>query len=238
MMAAHLIFGGSGGVGSALAKRIKEQGGEVFLIGRNEESLSELASDISCGFAVADVTSEDDLLAAVDEAPDELAGAAYAVGTIDLKPFRRLESDDLRHAFEVNVVGAVMGLKAAREKMIDGASAVLFSSVAAQQGFTNHTAVSSAKGAVEALTRQLAAEWAPKVRVNAVALSLVETPLAADILKSDAMREGIAKTHPLQRIGRADDAAAMAETLLSDRASWVTGSVFTIDGGRGSLARG
>lgn len=236
-MSAFAIFGGSGGVGSALARRLNDAGHEVFLIGRNRETLERLASELSCRFAVADVTDAAAIGDAVAEAPESLAGVAYAVGTIDLKPLRRVEEDDLRRAFELNVVGAVSALKAAREKMADDASAVLFSSIAAQQGFQNHTAVAAAKGAVEALTRQLAAEWAPRVRVNAVALSLVETPLAGEILKSDAMKDGIAKSHPLQRIGAPDDAAAMAAFLLSPDSGWATGGVFNLDGGRSSLAR-
>lgn len=237
-MGCHVIFGGSGGVGGALAHRIKERGGEVFLIGRNEETLESVAGDLSCDFAVADVTDADAVADALDKVPNAVSGAAYAVGTIDLKPFKRLESDDLRRAFEVNVVGAVTALQTLQPKMTDGGAVVLFSSIAAQQGFQNHTAVSAAKGAIEALTRQLAAEWAPKTRVNAVALSLVETPLASDILRSDQMREGIAKSHPLQRIGQPDDAAAMAQHLLSEDASWTTGSVYKVDGGRSSLSRG
>ncbi len=237
-MGAHLIFGGSGGVGSALARHITQSGGEVFLIGRNESALKDIASELSCSFAIADVTNQEQLEDAVSQAPDTLAGASYAVGTIDLKPLKRVTADDLRKAFEVNVVGAVSALKAAREKMSDGGSIVWFSSIAAQQGFQNHTAVAAAKGAVEALTRQLAAEWAPNVRINAIALSLVETPLAADILRSEAMREGIAKSHPLRRIGKPQDAAAMAAFLLSKDAAWTTGSIFTLDGGRSSVARG
>jgi NAD(P)-dependent dehydrogenase (short-subunit alcohol dehydrogenase family) len=237
-MSAFTIFGGAGGVGSALSRRLAGDGHQLHLVGRSEAPLKELSSEIGGTYAIADVTDAEAVEAAVADGPGELTGLAYAVGTIDLKPFRKLTSDDMRHAFEVNVIGAINAVKASKERMNDAGSVVLFSSIAAQNGFQNHTAVSAAKGAVEALTRQLAAEYAPRVRVNAVALSLTDTPLAKDITANEAVRKGIADSHPMGRIGRPEDAAAMAAFLLSEDASWATGAIYNLDGGRAPLARG
>jgi NAD(P)-dependent dehydrogenase (short-subunit alcohol dehydrogenase family) len=237
-MSNYVIFGGAGGVGSALARSLSSNGHTIHLIGRTEESLSRVAEETGGTFAVADATDADAVEAAMEQGPDDISGMAYAVGTIDLKPLRRVTAEDMRHAFEVNVIGALNAARASRQRMSGDGAMVMFSSVAAQQGFQNHTAIASAKGAVEALTRQLAAEFAPKVRVNAIALSLTDTPLASSVTKSDAMQEGIAKSHPLQRLGQPDDPAALARFLLSGEATWITGAVFNVDGGRSSLAKG
>ncbi|WP_306016831.1 SDR family NAD(P)-dependent oxidoreductase [Oceanicaulis sp. MMSF_3324] len=235
-MASYAIFGGAGGVGSALARSLTSNGHEVHLIGRTEDSLSELAEEIGASYAVADATDSDAVEKAIGQGPEALDGMAYAVGTIDLKPMRRVTAEDMRHAFDVNVIGALNAARASRERMGKDSAMVLFSSVAAQKGFQNHTAIASAKGALEALTRQLAAEYAPKTRVNAIALSLTDTPLASSVLKSDAMRDGIAKSHALQRLGQPEDPAALARFLLSDESSWMTGTILNVDGGRTALA--
>ena len=118
----------------------------------------------------------------------------------------------------------------------NGGSVVLFSTVAVQQGFTNHAVISSAKGAVEGLTRALAAEYAPKVRVNAIAPSISESAMAAPMLGKEAMAQALAKAHPLQRTGVGDDSAALASFLLSDDAGWITGQIIGVDGGRHAVA--
>ena len=235
-MGSYAVFGGAGGVGSALARSLTSNGQQVHLIGRNEDALSRLAEDIGASYAVADATDSDAVEHALEQGPDELSGMAYAVGTIDLKPLRRVTAEDMRHAYDVNVIGALNAARSSRSRISEHGSMVLFSSVAAQKGFQNHTAIAAAKGAVDALTRQLAAEYAPKVRVNAIAMSLTETPLAASVLKSDAMRDGIAKSHALQRLGQPEDPAALARFLLSDESSWITGTILNVDGGRAALA--
>jgi NAD(P)-dependent dehydrogenase (short-subunit alcohol dehydrogenase family) len=230
-----VIFGGAGGVGSALARRLSAEGRKVFLIGRTESSLAELADELDAGYAVADVTDPQTVEEALEQV-DDIGGLAYAIGTIGLKPLKRVTREDLIHAFDVNVVGAVQAVQAAKDKLSDDSSIVLFSSVAAQRGFTNHTAVASAKGAVEALCRTLAAEMAPKTRINAIAMSLTDTPLAKELTASDNIRQGVARAHPLQRIGQPDDIAALAAHLLSGDSAWTTGAVFNVDGGRANLA--
>ncbi len=232
----YVIFGGAGGVGSALARRLAKLDKQVLLVGRTEEKLSALADEIGAEYAVADVTDQQSVESALAGIDGEIGGIAYAVGTIGLKPMKRVERDDLITAFDVNVVGAVYAVQAAQEKLADDSSIVLFSSVAAQRGFNNHVAVASAKGALEALCRTLAAEMAPKTRVNAIAMSLTDTPLATELTSNEKIRDGVARAHPLKRIGEPDDIAALAAHLLSDDASWMTGAVVDLDGGRANLA--
>lgn len=231
-----VIFGGAGGVGSALARRLSASGKPVFLIGRTEPKLAALADELGAGYAVANVTDPQSVETALSQVDEDIAGLAYAVGTIGLKPLQRVTREDLVDALDVNVVGAVHAIQAARSRLAGPGGIVLFSSVAAQRGFTNHLAVASAKGALEAVCRTLAAELAPKIRVNAIAMSLTDTPLAEELTASEKIREGIARAHPLRRIGRPEDVAALAAHLLSDDGSWTTGAVFNLDGGRGNLA--
>jgi len=231
-----VIFGGAGGVGSALAKRLTDQGRKVFLIGRSEDKLSALAEELGAEYAVADVTDQESVDDAIKQVDDDIDGLAYAIGTIGLKPLQQVTRKDLADAYEINVVGAIQAIQAAKDRMADQGSIVLFSSVAAQRGFTHHTAIAGAKGAVEAVCRTLAAELAPKIRVNAVAMSLTDTPLAKELTSNDKIKEGVARAHPLGRIGDPDDVAGLAAYLLSKDSGWVTGAVFNLDGGRANLA--
>jgi NAD(P)-dependent dehydrogenase (short-subunit alcohol dehydrogenase family) len=160
-------------------------------------------------------------------------GIAYYPGSIDLRSFRSLKADAFREAFELNVVGAVRCLQAVERNLKKSAagSVVLFSTVAVQRGMPFHAAIASAKGAVEGLTRSLAAEYAPSIRVNAIAPSLTDTPLAEKLLSSEDKREASAKRHPLNRVATAGEIAGMAAYLLSDRAAFMTGQVIGMDGG-------
>ncbi|MFN3311595.1 MAG: SDR family NAD(P)-dependent oxidoreductase, partial [Thermomonas sp.] len=169
-----------------------------------------------------------------------LSGLAYAIGSITLKPFARLTAADFQRDFQINAAAAALAVQAAlpalRAAPGGRASVVLFSSVAASRGFALHASIGMAKAAVEGLTRALAAELAPAVRVNAIAPSLLDTPLAQGIAGNARLREAIAAMHPLGRIGRAEDAAALAAFLLSAQADWITGQVLGVDGGRGAVA--
>jgi len=231
-----VIFGGAGGVGSALARQLTAAGRPVFLVGRTEAKLKDLADELDVGYAVADVTDEDSIKTAIEKVDDDIAGLAYAVGTIALKPLQRVTRNDLVHALDVNVVGAIHAVQAVKAKLLDPSAVVLFSSVAAQRGFTNHLAVASAKGALEAVSRTLAAELAPKTRVNAIAMSLTDTPLAEELTANEKIKEGVARAHPLRRIGRPEDVAKLAVHLLGEESAWTTGAVFNLDGGRANLA--
>lgn len=233
-----IIVGGGGGIGSALARRLARRGQALHLIGRTEETLSAVARDTGASFAVADVRDGAALEAAITAASGTLSGLAYCVGTITLRPLKRISVDEIMNDFAVNAAGAAMAVQAALPglKEHDGpASVVLFSSVAVAQGFSGHASVGLAKGAVEGLTRSLAAELAPQIRVNAVAPSLTDTPLATAFTGNAAMVSSIAHLHALGRIGTAEDSAAAAEFLLSAEASWITGQVLGVDGGRATL---
>ncbi|MEQ8748059.1 SDR family oxidoreductase [Pyruvatibacter sp.] len=233
-----LIFGATGGVGSSLAGMLAARDQPLFLSGRDSDALATLANTHGAQSLAGDVTNTDDIARIVDAAATDegLAGLAFCVGSIDLKPLRRVTVDDLAKAFHLNAIAAAMAVQHAAPalKQANG-SVVLFSTIAVEQGFTNHAIVSAAKGAVEGLGRALAADLAPDVRVNIVAPSLMTTKMASAITSSDAMAQGIAKLHPIPRLGEADDAAALAAFLLSDHAPWITGQVMRVDGGRSHL---
>jgi NAD(P)-dependent dehydrogenase (short-subunit alcohol dehydrogenase family) len=237
-MAEHLIIGTSG-IGGALAKQLVAQGHQVHLIGRRREQVETLARSIQASFDVADVGDRENFEAAVQGAGEQLDGIAYCVGSINLKPFHRTADVDVLKDFELNALGAFRAVKAAlpalKASSAATASVVLFSTVAVGQGFASHASVAMAKGAVEGLTRTLAAELAPKVRVNAIAPSLTKTPLASFMTANQATAQAIAAMHPLQRLGEADEVAALAAFLLSDQAGWITGQVIGVDGGRSTL---
>lgn len=169
----------------------------------------------------------------LSEVPDTLHGFVYCPGSIKLQPFHRLKPAAFEEAWRVNVLGAVEALQAvqARLKAAGNASVVLFSTVAVAQGMPFHASIASAKAGVEGLSKSLAAEWAPDIRVNCVAPSLMETPLAGALTNTDAKKEAAAKRHPLARLGQADDAAAAALFLLSGESSWMTGQCLAVDGG-------
>ena len=226
-----LIVGGSSGIGAAMAKRLVSSGANVF-------SASRHAGDDPSVFYL-DFNAQHADFQSFAALPDVLHGVAYCPGTINLKPFHRLTLADFQNDFQVNLLGAVGVLQTVLphlKRAEDGAAVVLFSTVAVQTGMGFHASVAAAKGAVEGLTRALAAEWASaKIRVNAVAPSLTDTPLAKNLLSTDDKKEASNRRHPLGRYGTAADVAAVATFLLSDEASWITGQIFGVDGGLGSI---
>jgi NAD(P)-dependent dehydrogenase (short-subunit alcohol dehydrogenase family) len=173
-----------------------------------------------------------------DSLPPTLDGVVYCPGSIRLRPLARLTEEEFVEDFQLNLLGAVkviQGCRKALRKAEAGASIVLFSTVAVQTGMPFHASVASAKGAVEGLTRSLAAELAPHIRVNAVAPSMTDTPLAAALLADDAKRKAAADRHPLKRVGSPEDIASVAVFLLGEESSWITGQVVGVDGGMGPI---
>lgn len=231
-MGTYVVAGGSRGIGLQLVRLLAPAASRIDVWSR---SLGELPTGPTVRHVACDLTGSDPL----PDPPDSIQGAVYCPGTVNLKSFRALSEDDFRRDWEVNVLGAVRFLKAcqARLKGADGepASVVLFSTVAVGQGMPMHSSVAAAKGAVEGLVRSLAAEWAPKVRVNAIAPALVDTPLVDRMLATPEKREAMAARYPLKRVGTPADAAAMARFLLSSDSGWVTGQVFGLDGGMSTL---
>lgn len=237
-MAKIVVYGGSGGIGAATARLLHKKGFDLHLVGRDAARLASVAAGIGADFTVGDVTDEGLFARVAEAAGDRLAGLVYAVGTINLKPLARLTADDFARDFRINAQGAALAVQAALPalKAHEGTASVLFfSSVAVGQGFSAHASVSMAKGAVEGLTRALAAELAPKVRVNAIAPSLTRTPLAKALTGNEQMAAAIAGLHALGRLGEPEDVAALAAFLASPEADWITGQVMGVDGGRSTL---
>ena len=233
-----VIFGATGGIGSATARLLHSRGRGLHLVARDESRLAPFAHELGADATGGDVT-DPELFGRVAESLDgPCEGIVYAVGTINLGSLQRLTAEDFRRDFAINAEGAALAVKAllpALKKSGGTPSIVLFSSVAVGQGFAFHTSIGMAKGAVEGLTRSLAAELAPRIRVNAIAPSLTRTPLADGILANDKMTETITKMHALGRLGTAEDTAYLAAFLLTDEAGWITGQVLGVDGGRSSL---
>jgi len=231
-MSTYLIAGGSRGIGLELVRLLAPTAERIDVWSRSADDLSAAGPvrHIAC-----DVTGSDPLPAP----PESVQGAVYCPGTVNLKSFRALSEDDFRRDWDVNLLGAVRFLKACQPRLAgaDGnpASVVMFSTVAVGQGMPMHSSVAAAKGAVEGLVRSLAAEWAPRVRVNAIAPALVDTPLVDRMLSTPEKRAAMAARYPLKRIGTATEAAALASFLLSADSGWITGQVLGLDGGMSTL---
>ena len=232
-----MIFGATGSIGSSLAEQLKNSGYEnIHLIARNEVQVKNIAENLGCSYTVADVL-ENGFIENVKNDIDDVTGIAYCVGSIDLKPIRMVTEEDFNKCMKLNLYSAVEVIKGFQESLKKNkGSVVLFSTVAAQRGFTNHSIIASTKAAVEGLTVSLAAEFAPNIRVNCIAPSLTNSKIAQPMLKNTAIAEGIAKAHPLKRLGEGKDSASLAKFLITNDSSWITGQIIAVDGGRSKLS--
>jgi NAD(P)-dependent dehydrogenase (short-subunit alcohol dehydrogenase family) len=215
-----VIVGATSGIGKATARLLESEGWKIYSISRSVENHLGIAWDVSND------------LPDLSQIPSEVHALVYCPGTINLKPFKRLTTNDFLTDFEINVLGAVRIIQGLESRLKAGnGSVVLFSTVAVGQGMSFHASVTAAKGAVEGLCRSLAAEYAPSVRFNCIAPSLTDTPLADKLLNSEAKRDASAQRHPLKAICKAEDVAAMVRLLVSDGGRFITGQTFGVDGG-------
>ena len=225
----YLIAGAGSGIGKSLAEKLLHDGHNVIAIGRNPEHIARNITFLQHDFL------ED---APLPDWTQTLDGLVYCPGTITLKPLSALKRKDIMDDFSVNVLGglAVVQKYLPNLRAAEDPNVLFFSSVAAQTGMPFHTSVGINKSGVEGLTKSLAAELAPTIRVNCIAPSLTDTPLAAMLLNSDAKRQANAERHPLKRIGTPEDISALAKFLLTE-AHWMTGQIIGINGGMGSIMK-
>ncbi len=224
-MKTFFIVGHRSGIGRALTQMLLDRGDHVIGLSRGSTDFTHA----NLREIQADVVNWDGT-----GLPERLDGFVYAPGSINLKPFKGYKADEFRSDFELNALGAALALQKAEKALREGqGSALLFSTVAVSQGMSYHASIAMAKGAVEGLVRSVAAEWAPVVRVNAVAPSLTNTPLAAKLLGNEARAMAAAERHPLKRVGEASDLAAASLALLDN--PWISGQILGVDGGMSSL---
>ncbi|MEB2782228.1 SDR family oxidoreductase [Algoriphagus sp. C2-6-M1] len=219
-----VIIGGNSGIGKSVSELTEKGGANLYLYSRSGEGNHQID--------VTDGSSE------LQDLPEVIDGLVYCPGSINLRPFHRISMEDFKSEMDINFFGAVTTLQTCLKnlKKSNHASVVLYSTVAVQTGMGFHAGIASAKGAVEGLVRSLAAEWAPNsIRVNAIAPSLTDTPLARQLVSSDEKRAASDKRHPLGRIGTPQDIAEATCFLLDDKSSWITGQILHVDGGMSSL---
>ncbi len=223
-----LIIGGSTGIGEATINLLSKN--NISTISINRSGNTNATTSFQC-----DILNEE--LPVID---DKIDAIVYFPGTINLKPFRSLKAEDFKSDWEINFLGAVKVLQKYTPLLAqsENASIVLFSTVAVQTGMPFHASISAAKGAIEGLTRSLAAELAPKIRVNCIAPSLTETPLANRLIENEIKLKSAEDRHPLKKIGNPNDLASMVHWLISENAKFMTGQILKIDGGIGSLVIG
>lgn len=227
-----VVIGASSGIGLALVKDLVAKGAAVYAVARNQ------SGEWPAGVNYLSLDILGDLTALKSFFPAEIHGLVYAVGNINLKPFSRFTADDFIKDYQLNVVSAAMVVQLAIPalKAAGKSSVVFLSTVAAKMGMSYHASTAAAKSGVEGLAISLAAEFAAQqIRVNVVAPSLTDTPLAQNLLSTPEKREASAKRHPLGAVGKADEIASAIAFLLSDQSSWLTGQIIGIDGGMSAI---
>lgn len=230
-MANYLIIGGSSGIGQQIVAQLTAEEHKVYVTYNTHPIDNAHPNTIAQPLNVLDESLNFDFL------PETIDGLVYCPGAISLRPFARIPAVDFMQDYNLQVVGAIKSIQAVLPKLkaSNGASIVLFSTVAVQLGLNFHSQVAASKGAIEGLTRALSAELAPSIRVNCIAPSLTDTPLAASLLNSEQKMEANAQRHPLKRVGTVQDISEMACFLLSNKTSWITGQVLHVDGGMGNI---
>ena len=234
----YLIFGATGSIGSSLAQQLHDDKKDCHLIGRDEDSVKKIASRLNYTYSICDVKNLNFINQIVKDLElVDVAGIAYCIGSIDIKPFKSTQPKDFVSSFILNVVSAADIIRAFQNNLKkNNGSVVLFSTVAAKKGFPNHSIISSTKSGIEGLTIALAAELAPEIRINCIAPSLTKSKISNFLIKNEKNAETIAKLHPLKRLGEGFDAASLANFLLIEKSSWITGQVIGVDGGRSAVA--
>ena len=222
-----LLVGGSHGIGLEIAKKMQKKY-TIYIASRTNEKLEHMEVNYISFDATTDTFTDANL-------PEELHGFVYCPGSINLKPLKMLTLDTFKEDMELNFFSIVKIVKVILPKMTEGASMVFFSTVAVAKGMPYHTSVAAAKGAIEGFSKSLAAEYAPKIRVNTIAPSLVNTPLSKRLLNNEKKRDVMDQRHPLKRVGEAKDIANLACFLLNEENSWITGQVISVDGGISTL---
>lgn len=225
-----LIIGGNSGIGAAIVEKLQRRDDDLWCLSRNIET-GDLERVKARNWDVTEEPFPEDFL------PETLDGVVYCPGSVRLKPFTQLTDREFIDDFSLNALGAIKTLRACHKALsrAEQASALLFSTVAVQTGLKFHASVASAKGAVEGLVRSLASEWAPHIRVNAIAPALIETPLTQNLIRDDKRRESVAQMNPMKCIGQPETIAELAEWLLTMPQPFVTGQVFAVDGGMSSV---
>jgi NAD(P)-dependent dehydrogenase (short-subunit alcohol dehydrogenase family) len=229
-MGNYLVVGASSGIGKAVATQLAHEGHQVFAT-FNNNSIENIPNITAYPLNVLDENLDFSFL------PDTIHGVVYCPGSINLKPFARITPNDFTQDFNLQVGGAIKVIQAAMPALKNSGkgSIVLFSTVAVQLGLNFHTQVATSKGAIEGLAKALSAELAPTIRVNCIAPSLTDTPLAAALLNTEQKVEANALRHPLKRVGTVNDISEMTCFLLSEKASWITGQILHVDGGMSAI---
>lgn len=222
-----LLIGGSHGIGLEIVTLLKDSH-NLFVASRTADGIN----TFPVTHIPFDVTKDE---LDMTQLPEALHGFVYCPGSINLKPIKMMDLEAFRADMEINFFSMVKVVKNVLPKMAENSSMVFFSTVAVAVGMPFHTSVSAAKGAIEGFSKSLAAEYTPKIRVNVIAPSLVDTPLASRLLSNDRKKEMMAERHPLKRVGTAQDIAQMAVFLLKEDSGWMTGQILGVDGGMSSL---